>query len=245
MNIEKWFEISGNYQDGLALYQKLPTFTNLNYKSLKNESFSNFIRLKYELKRGLSLGYNPSLDPEVVEELITEAIQKDDSELSKVIVAESKKQTFAKETMAMYPMELHPVYRQRISDFYLACELKFKLNNLKRKQEKEALDIILQLEALWNKIDRAWMILEHWKSNGRIMPFSTSVDFTKLKPIELFKQKDLIESRISKREKTLNKIAEALNDDPENRLKANQYNTKKEALEQLKIDLETIKNLLK
>lgn len=247
MDIQKWFDTSGSYEEGLALYQQLPTFSNLQFKSLKKESFSNFIRLKYELKRGLMLGHNVDLIPEVNNEIPEnpEIPENSDSTLSAAIIEESEKQNFAKETMAMYPMELHPVYRQRISDFYLACELKFKLNRLKRKQEKEALEIILQLEALWNKIDRAWMILEYWKDNGRIMPSESSIDYSKLTPLELVKEKVLLEARISKRKKTLENLGKALEADPENRLKANQYKIKKEALEQFKVDLETIKNLLK
>jgi hypothetical protein len=218
-------------------------------KAFKVENFSNFIKLKYELKRALNQGHNPSLAPEKQEILEIPIIPENSDPVIQVdyksIVAASEKVSFAKETMAMYPMELHPVYRQRISDFYEACELKFILNAQPEKAEKESLALIIKIEKLWDKIDRAWMVLEHWKDNARIMPFTTSVDYSTYTGIQLANEKDLLESRISKRDKTLKKLEEALDADPNNRTAANQYLIKKEALEQLKIDLETIKKLLK
>lgn len=246
MDIQKWFDNNGSYAEGLELYQMLPTFSNVQFKSLRIENFSNFIRLKYELKRGLTLGYNVSTIPNEIP-VIPEIPENSDleEEKKKAILEASKKESFAKETMAMYPPELHPVYRQRISDFYLACELKFKLNALEPKDEKTALEIILQIEPLWEKIDRAWMVLEYWKDNSRIMPTEATIDYSKFTPQKLWKEKALIETRISKRKKTLNNLEKTLEADPENRLTANQYKKRKEVLEQLRVDLEIIKNLLK
>jgi hypothetical protein len=44
--------------------------------------------------------------------------------------------------MAMYPMELHSTYRQRVSDFYLACELKFQLNSITDDDETMRLPLL-------------------------------------------------------------------------------------------------------
>lgn len=250
MDIQKWFDTSGSYQDGLKLYDQLPTKSVMLQKAFKVENFSNFIKLKYELKRAINLGLSISINTEVPNENPIIPINPVNSDpVIQVdynsLVAESERQSFSKETMAMYPMELHPVYRQRVSDFYLACELKFKLNRLAALEEKAALDLILQLEKLWDKIDKAWIILEHWKDHARIMPTTTSTDYTKFSPMQLANEKSLIETRISKRTKTIENLSKALEAAPEDRNKANQYNIKKEALEQLKIDLETIKNILK
>lgn len=250
MNIQEWFDKSGSYADGLKLYEQLPIKSVILQKAFKVENFSNFIKLKYELKRAIHLGLSISINPEITNEnpIIPEIPVNSDSAVQvdyNLLVAESERQSFAKETMAMYPMELHPVYRQRVSDFYFACELKFKLNRLAANEEKAALDLIIQIEKLWDKIDKAWVILEHWKDNARIMPTAASIDYTTFTPMKLANEKSLIESRISKRTKTLENLSKALEADPENRNKANQYNLKKEALEQLKIDLETIKNILK
>lgn len=246
MNIQDWFDNSGSYADGVKLYALLPNCSNLMLKSFRVENFSNSLQLKYELKRALNSGFNPKLSeiteisekPEI-KEVPQQKISHED------LAKQSERTEFPKETMAMYPMELHSVYRERISNFYKACELKMKLNSLQPSQEKEALGLILQIEKLWDLIDRAWMVLEHWKDTARIMPFSESVDFSKYSAVQLVNEKSLMEVRISKRQKTLDKIYADLEANPEDRLKANQYNKKKEELEQLKIDLETIKKLLK
>jgi hypothetical protein len=111
--------------------------------------------------------------------------------------------------------------------------------------EEEAFDLILQLEELWESIDRAWFILNHWKDHGRIMPVDNSEDFTKLNGIQLAKRRDRLQSSISKRTKTLDKLFTEVESSPEDRVKLNLYNRKKEQLQQLMIDLETIRNLLK
>jgi hypothetical protein len=42
----------------------------------------------------------------------------------------------------------------------------------------DALTIIIQLDDLWTRIDRAWMILGHWKDHNRIMPTESHEDFS-------------------------------------------------------------------
>jgi hypothetical protein len=64
-----------------------------------------------------------------------------------------------------------------VSDFYLACELKFQLNST--DDETNALTIIIQLDDLWTRIDRAWMILGHWKDHNR-MPTESHEDFSQV-----------------------------------------------------------------
>lgn len=246
MNIQDWFDSSGSYADGVKLYSLLPNCSNLMLKSFRIENFSNSLQLKYELKRALLSGLNPSLPEisEIAEKSETKEVPEQKTSHEE-LARESEKTEFPKETMAMYPMELHSVYRERISNFYKACELKMILNRLAPSEEMEALVLILQIEKLWELIDRAWMVLEHWKDTGRIMPFSESTDFSKFSAVQLVTEKSLMEVRISKRQKTLDKMYDNLLANPEDRLKANQYNKKKEELEQLKIDLETIKKLLK
>jgi hypothetical protein len=244
MNIQEWFENNGTYQEGLQLYASLPQRSNLFLKSIQRENTSNFLKLKYELKKALN--NNSAVTTKQSEKIATELPTGPKIEpLLQVIINESASTSFEKETMAMYPMELHATYRNRISNFYEACELKFKLNMLHPDAEEEAFDLILQLEELWESIDRAWFILNHWKDHGRIMPVDNSEDFTKLNGIQLAKRRDRLQSSISKRTKTLDKLFTEVESSPEDRVKLNLYNRKKEQLQQLMIDLETIRNLLK
>jgi hypothetical protein len=254
MKIQSWFDNHGTFKEGVEIYSQLPNPSIHLLRLFKIENTSNFIRLKYELKLAINKGLDkPSFEripeipknPEIPEAQKTKSESVIDTSFLKQLTEESSKASFAKETMAMYPEELHSTYRERISNFYEACELKFKLNTVPEADHEAALKIILQLEKLWDRIDKAWVILHHWRDHNRIMPTEVSQDFSKLSALQLANEKGLVETRISKRKKTLLQMEQKLEADPGNRVLANSFNKKKEELEQLILDLETIKTLLK
>jgi hypothetical protein len=244
MDIQKWFSSQGSYADGLKLYSQLPTGNASLMRSFARESTSNFLKLKYELKKAL-LSSSSTIVAKI-ENRATEpkkALQA--TPLLKEIIRQSADASFEKETMAMYPMELHATYRQRVSDFYLACELKFQLNAIADDDESDALKIIIQLDDLWTKIDRAWMVLGHWKDHNRIMPTDKSEDYSGITGNKLVMLRDNLQSSISKREKTIESMQERVKSSPEDRTILNLLNRKLEQLEQKKIDLESIRKKLK
>lgn len=248
MDIKSWFDSSGTYAEGVKLYSKLPNCNNQLIRSFSRENSSNFIKLKYELKKALMCGLDtvtPITDkkPTELKKPIEKEVKKEP--LLKLIIQQSAAVSFEKETMAMYPMELHSIYRERVNNFYQACELKFQLNAVSERDEAQALKLIIQLEDLWTKIDKAWIILDHWKDHNRIMPTEESEDFSKLNGIQLCKKRDNLESSISKRTKTIKKMKAAVEASPENRSMAKLLLRKLEQLQQLTIDLATIRNLLK
>lgn len=243
MDIQNWFDNKGTYQDGLKLYSELPSKSNLLLRSLSKETAANFLKLKYELKKALNTGSKAIIQKE--EKTVSEPKKEaENKSLLQVIVEQSANEFLEKETMAMYPIELHSTYRERISDFYRVCELKFKLNAIHPDDEAEAYELMLEMEDLWERIDRAWFVLNHWKDTGRIMPVKATEDFSKLSAIQLVKRRDQLQTSVSKRTKTLSKIQEEVDNSPEDKTKLNLYNRKKEQLQQLLIDLETIRNLL-
>jgi len=244
MDIQSWFASQGSYADGVKLYSQLPTCNANLLRNFARENSANFLKLKYELKKA-SLSGGSTIIPK--EEKIVTAPKNEPvpKPLLKEIIQASAAVSFEKETMAMYPMELHSTYRQRVSDFYLACELKFQLNSIADDDEEHALKIIIQLDNLWTRIDRAWMILGHWKDHNRIMPMQESEDFNKLSGKKLIMLRNNLQSNISKREKTIESMCERVTASPEDRTLLNLYNRKLEQLEQMKIDLETIRKLLK
>lgn len=243
MDIQKWFDTKGTYQEGLKLYGALSSKSNLLLKSLEKESAANFLKLKYELKKALNTSSKTTIQK--TEKTVSEPKKevKQDSILQ-VIVKQSADEFLEKETMAMYPIELHPTYRERISDFYRVCELKFNLNAIPTDDEEEAYELMLEMEDLWERIDRAWFVLNHWKDTGRIMPVKTTEDFSGLSAIQLVKRRDQLQTSVSKRSKTLSKLLQEVEDSPEDRTRLNLYNRKKEQLQQLLINLETVRNLL-
>lgn len=244
MDIQSWFDHSGSYADGVKLYGELPSCNKALLRSFGRESSANFLKLKYELKKALMSG-NGAMIPK--KKNIAPAPKKEGKPepLLKEIIQASAKASLGKETMAMYPIELHSTYRQRVSDFYMACELKFQLNALADEDEENALKLIIQLEDLWARIDRAWKILGHWRDHNRIMPVEESEDFSKLSGKQLVMMRNRLESRISKRQKTVESMEREVEASPEDRTLLNLFNRKLEQLHQLKIDLETIRNLLK
>lgn len=244
MDIQSWFSDNGSYADGVKLYSLLPNCNGTLLRSFSRESSSNFLKLKYELKKA-SYNGSKAIVPKV-ENIATEP-EKVAKEVVffKDIILQSEKLAFEKETMAMYPMELHSTYRQRVSDFYLACELKFQLNSIPANDEELALKIIMQLEDLWTRIDRAWMILNHWKDHNRLISTEESEDFSKLSGVQLVMLRNKLESRISKRQKTIESIRVNVDASPEDKGLLNLFNRKFEQLQQLIIDLETVRKLLK
>lgn len=245
MDIKTWFDKKGSYADGLALYKKLPTANRVLLGKLATESPQNLTSLKYELRMAMSQGIRVSA---VVDKPKPE-IRPKPKPSAEIYVKKQVEQAvaleFAKETMALYPPELHPVYRQRIENFYKACELKFKLNALEPDQEEEALALILELDSLWDKIDTAWDILNHWKEHRRIMPVATSKDFTALSALELHTLKGNLKSSKSKREATIAKLEQYVSANPEDRTKLNLLNRKKEQLQQFLNDLEEVTRIIK
>lgn len=244
MDIQSWFSSQGSYADGILLYGQLPTCNQNLMRSFARENTSNFLKLKYELKKALLSGQgtivpkNEIIAPEPKKPIQPEPLLQE-------IIKQSANASFEKETMAMYPMELHSTYRQRVSDFYLACELKFQLNSLADDDENAALNIIIQLDDLWTRIDRAWMILGHWKDHNRIMPTESHEDFSQVSGNKLLMLRDNLQSSISKREKTIESMQERVKASPEDRTLLNLLNRKLEQLEQKKLDLETIRKKLK
>jgi hypothetical protein len=244
MDIQSWFASQGSYADGVKLYSQLPSCNANVLRNFAKENTANFLKLKYELKKA-SLSGSSAIIPKK-ENIAPEPKKVVKPEpLLKEIIQQSAAASFQNETMADFPMELHSTYRQRVSDFYLACELKFQLNSIAEDDEKEALKIIIQLDDLWTRIDRAWIILGHWKTHNRIMPTEESEDFNALSEKQLWMRRNNLQSNISKREKTLISMLERVKASPEDRGLLNLYNRKLEQLEQLKIDLETIRKLLK
>ena len=244
MDIQSWFSSQGSYADGVMLYSKLPTCNANVLRSFARENTANFLKLKYELKKA-SLSLTDTNVAQSVKVATEPKKPLKPEPLLQEIIKQSAAVSFEKETMAMYPMELHSTYRQRVSDFYLACELKFQLNSIADDDENDALKIIIQLDDLWTRIDRAWMILGHWKDHNRIMPTESHEDFSQVSGNKLVMLRDNLQSSISKREKTIKSMQERVKASPEDRTLLNLLNRKLEQLEQKKIDLETIRKKLK
>lgn len=243
MDIDSWLKNKGSYADGLALYALLPGCNKTLLAKLGVESPQNLITLKYELRMAKGTKLNVVLP--VKENKLPVAVKpKLAAPISAKVIEQAAAAEFGKETMATYPPELHPVYRQRIENFYMACELKFKLNALEPDQEEEALALILEIDSLWHKIDKAWDILTHWKEYRRIMPVAASQDFSAMSALQLHTLYGNMKSAKTKRSATLVKLEQYVAQNPEDRTKLNLLNRKKEQFQQLLNDLEEVKMII-
>lgn len=241
MNIQEWFDKKESYELGVELYSKLPRMSGFTLAQLREKkTLSNEMKLRYELKKALS-------DPVYINSLKPEKLV---LKKKTVVVQEPKIQEkatenqFKKESISMYPFELHGVYRDRVNCFYSACELKLRLNALDPNQDDKALDYILEIERLFDKIDKYWDVLDYWKEHGRIMPVLAKEDYSNWSLSKLYRNKANLESSISKREKTLLSLRAYVDKNPNDSVKRNNLLRKTEALEQLRIDLMEIRNLI-
>lgn len=87
-------------------------------RSFSKENTANFLKLKYEVFKKAILNGSVATAPKL-EKVVTASPEKtlNAEPLLEQIVQQSAAASFEKETMAMYPMELHPIYRQRVNDF--------------------------------------------------------------------------------------------------------------------------------
>lgn len=243
MDVETWLKEKGSYADGLALYKMLPGCNKILLSKLSAETPQNLLSLKYELRMALSKKQNVSLKPvKPVTKVTSPAPAK--APINEALVKKAAETAFEKETLAMYPAELHPVFRERVEKFYKACELKLRLNLLSPDEEEEALNIILELEVLWQRIDKCWEILTHWRQHRRLMPVEASKDFSKFTAVQLLSEKGNLKSKISKRQATISKLEKYVQENPEDRTKLNYLNKKREELQQLINDLEEVNRLI-
>lgn len=141
-----------------------------------------------------------------------------------------------------FPLELHPIYRQKKELFLQACSLKIILNSLADNDTENALKIQQQIFNLFEKMDSLSEILDHWTTHKRILKLKTDTDFSLLSPMELLQKRNTLRSNLTSRKKTLLKL-KATND---NSLKMKDKIIKKqEEIKEIELQIEKLNNLIK
>jgi hypothetical protein len=100
---------------------------------------------------------------------------------------------------------LHPVYIKQKTDFATACSLKMKLNQLDADQEAAALKLCIEIESLFDAIEHAWRIIDHYQDHKTILQLTTN-DFDALSPAQLLQRRNLKRASISKIKKQLTEL---------------------------------------
>lgn len=149
--------------------------------------------------------------------------------------------------IAQYPTDLHPVYQEAVQLWISACSLKMKLNRVPASDQEAARQIQEDIFKIIEKFDRAKKSLDYYNEHKRVLPTETKTDFSQLSPAELILLRNNLRSNISHRDKTLKKrIAELPpEDDKSFRTKKNFILNKTEEMNELKLQLEEIENLIK
>lgn len=207
--ITQWFNDGCPFDEGVVLYKSLPKPN---------------ISVLRKLKRGKN-SYNKSLlikelrlvknKPTVVAKPATPKPQHKPIpkvEATDAIIAKEHQEQQTKVNAlkveygsikyAHLPAELKPRYRELGDIFYQMCDLKFILNEIPPKAEKEALAIILQIEELDDQRTMIWREIDHWNAHKSILPTEAD-DYKGLNSDELRTAKARLKSNITKLEQRI------------------------------------------
>ncbi len=251
--IASWLqEKSKDYEVGLKLYSEssaaqIRTLTLLQRgKSHRNMalliSALRKLRNLSERKANLTITKTPvKPKPVVIKKNVQEQMEK------QALIHKSSESYFKKVRYGDLPKELRPRFKSLTDLWYQMCELKFALNEVPPKKQKQALEIILQIEALDQEKDLIWKEIDHWQEYKTILPLNTETDFKGLTPHELYLKKVNLGNYIHKKQKRIKKWLQAIEKEPikPERLKIQQQiNRTEKSIHEHELDIKKIESLL-
>lgn len=244
MDIVQWFKEGGDYQKGVSIYAMHPKASkNILSRLQRGETPKNRASLMYELNKlktsasKVSIPINPVEKNKPTQPLIP---QQDP-------IKKSLTQDNGKVTMAMLP---HPELRQRFVEknqaFYKRWELKHQLNQLVSGEEAKALELISEIMKLTKLIDQIWTEIDYYLDHKKPLP-STSKDYSLLSPMEKVRERQLLYSRKSKREKTVNNYLLQLKSTTDTKARTDlekKISEKQQVISQMDIDIKKLNELI-
>ncbi|WP_233898348.1 hypothetical protein [Tenacibaculum piscium] len=187
MQIEKWFKNGCDYSEGVLLYiSKKGHNTNLARLFSRKESVYNLEKLKHELRKFTDTEIKTIAVPESKTPPIT---SKKLPEKHKTIRGFYRLNELA--------VELHPLSIKQRNDFQKAISLKLKLNNLHASEEGVALMLCLDIENLFDAIDTAQSVLDHYV-NHKVILNITPRNYTNLNAAQLLQARNNKRVAVSK-----------------------------------------------
>ncbi|WP_064967984.1 hypothetical protein [Tenacibaculum ovolyticum] len=179
MDIKKWIENKGNYKDGILLYSQLSKHNKLLLKKFKQkETKSNFVKLRYELQKNIAATIEVKAEKRL------------ELPIAPVFISEEK--VYRKVLLKELPFELHESYRDQKDNYYKATSLHLQLTALKPHEHDKALGFCIEIEELFDSIEKTWELLDYYKEHGRILE-------TKNEDFSLMSETDLLLTRMSRR----------------------------------------------
>lgn len=200
MTVNEWFNSEQNYKVGVSIYTTLPNAKpNLVRLFLIKESSYNKQKLVYELEKHKSSTAAVTIQSDVTSsnEIVHKThppINESDSLYRAVRISD-------------FPIELHPVFKQKNLDFYEMCSLKVQLNEIPGEEafNDEALEIILKIDALDEAVIKAWKILDHYTETKNVI-VSKGSSFSDLTPEKRLQTRNYRRASLSKTKAKLKKL---------------------------------------
>ena len=251
MKINQWFIDGCDYDQGVALYTALPK-ARMNLVRLFKLKFSTVYheKLKYELSKYKEVTVetilvatqpkkvNPQVDlPKYKINIHIDGTQKTPPEKSQSSEYSAQPKTYKPLLINELPVALHPTYIKQKQEFATVCSLKIQLNALAPEQEQEALKLCIEIEELFDSIERAWKVFDHYKEHNTILEVATN-DFSDLSPAQLLQRRNQLRSRFSKEKTKISNWNTALKTATTKAL-TTKLSTKIERASEKKIQLET------
>lgn len=222
MTINEWFSSGCDYKQGLALYEALPNHNkNLLKVFTRKETLPNKMKLKYELQKNLKATIQKAsiVSGPIISTGFTNPINTESKYYKKVLINQ-------------LPIELHPLYIQQKTDYNTYCSLKIQLNelttirdsfgnlvvdangNAKVKEQtpadiEKANRICLQIEDLFDAIDKAWEIIDHYLETKEVIKIQDN-SFENLSPGKLRDKLISVRGSITRQNKRKENLTKAL-----------------------------------
>lgn len=198
MQIQEWLDSGADYDTGLILYSKQPKHNkNLLRLFMRKNSHINLEKLKYELKK---LSVNSLKKGGIAIEIIKGAnkhVNKSDELPIVNVSGNTDNKQYRLLRINQLPVELHPLYIKQKNDFATACSLKIQLNDLPAEDETEALEFCLEIERLFDSIEKAWKVFDHY-TEFKVVPEMEDKTYDDLSPVLLLKAEKSKREAISK-----------------------------------------------
>lgn len=251
--IQHWFDNGASFEEGIILYKQLPDQKSNILRSLARgkNSYNKSLLIK-ELRafktapvKPQAKAVNKSTATTKPAQPVTDAVIDKEHKQQQYKIASEKRQA-NRIKYAELPPELKMRYREVRELFYQLCDLHFLLTDVPKESTKEALSIQLRMDELDEQRSVIWAELEHWDKHKTMLPKEAD-DFSNMDAKELIKNKQNLNSQITKMQQRIDEKYEQLaeTDDTTLAIKIEtSINRSEKKLHKHKLNLAKIKELL-
>lgn len=204
-----------DYKQALVIYSgtKHPNQNLLRLFSQK-KSLGNINKLKYELKKRQEEDFVSDLRGEETKPTsLGKGAANAQVITSKPPNFESSQDSAAKQFRFLQindlPIELHPLFIQQKGEFANACSLKMQMNALLPEQQTKALEFCLEIERLFDSIEKIWKVFDHYTDHGEVLQLQVN-KYQSSSPAQLIKAEANKRASITKTKKRVAQYETAL-----------------------------------